>query len=161
MKPIEQFLNLCSINWRLKGQLPRQASPALKGRHVKKGRSLHVLYLLVWCGKCSAAGFKGLSLLFPCSQPAHGKATRFGYFTRWVPADWVFHYRLKITSNEISLNISSHAEYPQHLHSQGGEIVLPPSASFTPSMLILNSQNGPTPQIFVWGHIVCHKAYLN
>lgn len=72
MKPIEQFLNLCSINWRLKGQLPRQAFSALKMMHVKKKKSLHVLYLFVLCGKCSTAVFKGLSLLLYCLQITRG-----------------------------------------------------------------------------------------
>lgn len=36
MKPIEQFLNLCSINWRLKGQLPSQALFILN-RNTREG----------------------------------------------------------------------------------------------------------------------------
>lgn len=63
MKPIEQFLNLCSINWRLKGQLPSQAFFTLKrntGKGGREGEPVDVLLSLFtfWSARSVDTSFK-------------------------------------------------------------------------------------------------------
>lgn len=63
MKPIEQFLNLCSINWRLKGQLPSQAFFTLKRNACEGGREGEptdaLLYLFTfWSARSIDTSFK-------------------------------------------------------------------------------------------------------